>query len=562
MSLRFCGQFLILILVTGIVYSPTFQADFILDDGKFYLNDPVMENPQGWHTIWFSPRENNHIWPYLPITRSSFWLERQLFGLQLPVTHALNVALHALAALLLWLGLRRFQLPGAWLAALLFALHPIHVQSVAWIAERKNVMAGVFYILTLWSYWHFAQKQDWRWYSAALLLFIGALLSKTSTIMLPILLGVGYLWLRIPLNRKVLFGLLPFLGLSLGAGILRIWFELTSFGADDTIYNLPIAERLLVAANVPFFYLRKLLLPYPLMFHYPKWTLEISELSQWIPLLSWMGIGGFLLYQYRRWTRGLCLTIAAFVITLFPVLGLFKNAFTQYSFVADHWVHLASLPIFLAVAWAATKGGEQIVIGGTRSGKVGGKNIPTIILGMGLCVLAVLTWKQAMIYQDRPTFWKATLERNPQSWLAYYNLGEFYLNDAQYTEAIDQFDQALSIEPTLFQAYDNRGNAHLLLKNYSEAIANYDQALGLKPNYSKTYNNRANAHFRLGHHDQALEDFTEALRLNPQAQIYISRAFVHNHLKQYPLACQDLHAACQLGQCDFLRQAQQRNFCQ
>ena len=178
-------KFIVLILLTLAVYYPAMDAQFIIDDNKFFVEDPLMTAPDGLIRIWFSPADNNHVWPYLPMTRTTFWIERQFTDFNPQVSHWINIIFHLISAVFLWLVLKQWLKQGAWWIGLLFAVHPVYVQSVAWIAERKNVVAAVFYILCLWSYLQFEKKRLKTWYALALVLFLCALLSKTSVVMLP-----------------------------------------------------------------------------------------------------------------------------------------------------------------------------------------------------------------------------------------------------------------------------------------------------------------------------------------------------------------------------------------
>lgn len=517
-------ELLLIIGMTLLVYVPIHEAGFILDDKKFYIDDPLMSAPDGWRRIWLNPSENNKVWPYLPLTRTSFWLERQLFALDLRVTHWLNVAFHLVGTLLFWRTLQYFRFRGAWGIALLFALHPVHVQSVAWIAERKNVVSVIFYVLVFWSYFHFEKKGLWRWYTVALILFAGALLSKTSTIMLPIVLILARVWLQSPWRKMDLIALLPFFGIASMAGIFRVWFELNFFGTSNEIYNLPFSERLLVAAHVPFFYLKKLILPYPLMFHYPKWQFELTTASVYLPVVSLLLAGGFLLYKYRSWGNHMLIGLAMFLATLFPVMGFFKNAFTQYSFVADHWLYLPSIPVLTLMGSALLKSTEGIKLQNPALTRW----LP-LFLGMSILGgLGTLTWKQVSTYQTYDKFWQTLIDKNPHSWLGHYNLGLSYLINQQPLRSIAHFDQAIQNEPELFQAYESRGNAYTLLKEYERALEDYNQAITIEPQYAQSYANQGVAYF---------------------------------HLQKRTLACQAWKHACQLGHCTAYRSAQTENYC-
>ncbi len=589
-SFRTLGGILFLILLTGLVYHPAMQADVILDDKRFYVDDPIMVKADGLFRIWFHPLENNDMWPYIPITRSTFWIERQLFGLNLSISHLINIVLHSVTAILLWLLLKPWVARSAWWVAVLFAVHPVYVQSVAWISERKNMVSGLFFVLALWGYLKFLdtsrspgnpEKTNRRnasigWYVLTFSLFGGALLSKTSTIMLPVVFLLCHWWMQKPWKRSDISALLPFFGLSGLAAYSRVWFEIHSFGANEVQFPFTVVERLIIAGHVPFFYIQKLAFPYPLVFNYPKWSIDTTTFSMFLPVLSIIGLLGIALWKYRTWGRPLFLGLGAYGVLLFPVLGFFNNSWFQYSFVTDHWVHLPSIPLLLL----AVEGGHRAI--GFLKVSVHIKNkIRIASFGAFALVWGGLTFQQTLIYQNHETLWKATLVHNPQSWLSHYNLGTIFLEQKKYQQALKHMDEAVELYPVLAQAYNNRGilyshlgeyekaiedyseilrrdpddvpvynnrgTAYFKLKQYEQALVDYDTAIQLQPHYPEAYNNRANVHAELEQYDQALQDYQQALQQNPQyAEAYNHRGTVYLTLQQYESALQDFRRAWEL----------------
>ena len=568
---------LFLTVFTITAYYPATEAGFILDDKNFFLEDPLIKAPDGFRRIWFSPLENNNIWPYLPITRTTFWLENQIWGINLKITHWINITLHLISAILLWLGLRGLQVQGAWFVGALFAVHPLHVQSVAWIAERKNVVAGIFYLLCLWSYWCFEKKRSWWWYLITLGVFLCALLSKTATIMLPVVLIFGRLWLRTPWKLTDFLRLVPFFSLSLGIGYLRIWFEIHSFGASDSQISSNYLERILIAGHIPFFYLSKLFFPYPIIFNYPKWILDSTQISMYLPVISLTLISGILLRKYQTWGRAPFLGLGAFGVMLFPILGFFNNSWFQYSFVANHWVYLASIPVFILSFQGLIGIEKNISVGQEGFNKYMLKTVwIPILIGLGM-----MTWNLSSTYKDHETLWKATIARNAASWLAHFNLGTDYLNQKryslaleslstaiglkhdlvqaynnrgivylhlhQYVESIEDFNQILRLNPADVGAYNHRGHAYLKLKKYQLALQDYNKAILLQPDYPLSYDNRGNVLADLGQYQQALEDFTRAIALKPNfPEAYNHRGLAYFVLNEYQKAMQNYQKALQL----------------
>ncbi len=531
---------LILAAFTIVTYFPVNDAGIIIDDPEFYFSDPVMDAPDGLSTIWFSPADNNDIWPYIPLTRSTFWLERQIFGSDPQASHWINVALHILAAVLLWLALQHLKIKEAWLIALLFAVHPVFVQSVAWIAERKNTVAAIWYILTFWSYLHFDRGRDRRWYVVAIGLFVCALLSKTSTIMLPVLLILLKLWKGPPWKNQDLIYLFPFFVLAAGFGLLRIYFEQHFFGADSGLLDRPFLERILIAGHVPFFYVTKLVWPYPLNFIYSQWNLQTSAWTQYLPWFSHVVIGGVLFWRYASWGKPLFLAWAGFVVALFPVMGWFNNAWQQFSFVADHWVHLPSLSLLILVVL----GLPRLEKFGAQWFKTAEWKIVTKFWWGLLIVLGGLTWNHAEIYQNAQTLWEVTLKRNPQAWIAHLELGRLDLQSAQPSEALVRFNKAIELNPQAIHAYNNRGNAFVNVGQWDRALQDFDKVLSLNPEFAEGYSNRAIVFSQVGRFEQALNDIQSALRLKPHyPEAYNTWGTVYADQQNYPLAIEKYNDA-------------------
>ncbi len=503
-----------------------------------------MSDPNGLLRIWLNPLDNNQVWPYLPITRTTFWGERQLWGMNLGISHGINVILHVMSGFLLWGLLSHFRIPGSWWMALLFVVHPIHVQSVAWIAERKNGVSILFYLLALGSFLKFYRTQNWCWYGVSLVGFVSALLSKTSTIMLPLLLLLLYVGFPRK-DRPSVATLLPFFVIALIAGSARIWFELNLFGASGTQYELSFFDRLIVATHVPFFYLSKLVAPIALSFTYPRWSIDSTQWSQYLPLLSGLFSVGLLIWKYRSWGRFLLLGIVAFVVMLFPVSGWINNAWFQYSYVTDHWVHLPSLAFFLLVGYAGSELKKKL---GVNSQEMSFKNGFLLLIGGGIVVaLGTLTWHQVQSYRDEPTLWKATLRHNPKAWLAYEELGRLALDAGRVQEAIDYLTRSIELDPQFVKAYINRAAAFSHQQEHEKALKDHNQVLRLAPGYFLTFYNRGITHSALGKWENAFQDFSRVLEVDPSyAGAYFERGSTLAQQQKFTGALADFSKAIQL----------------
>src|SRR5947199_643282 len=514
--LRIYSLALILCALTFVVYQPAWNGGFIWDDDDYVINNELLAAPDGLRQIWFSLNSPSQ---YFPLVYTTFRIEHALWGLNPSGYHWINLLLHVANALLVWRVLMALKVPGAWLAGAIFALHPVQVESVAWITERKNVLMGFFFLLTLLAWIAFVDertKRPWRFYVLALILYVLSLSAKTTACTLPAALLL-ILWLqKKPINAERILQIAPFFLLGLGMGLVAIWWERYHQGTSLALVPLGPIERILVASHAVWFYLGKLIWPSSLTFIYPRWTIVATRPLEYAWLLAGAGLCAVIYFGRRRLGRGVEVAAVFFVTTLSPVLGFIMLFTFCYTFVADHYQYLASIgPIALASAGVASL---AATFKGSRK----------LILGTALCVigaLAVLTWRQSAMYGDIETLWRTTLLRNPGCWMAYNNLGNTLmaynnlgntLSEAnRIPEAMYLFKQALRINPDNDAAYYNLGTALALTGRMSEAIAQYEQALRIRPNFAKAHNNLGNSLLLTGRTSEAIDQYEQALLIRP-----------------------------------------------
>jgi len=342
---------LILVVATVVAYQPALRGSFIWDDDVYVTKNPLLMAPDGLWRIWFlldSPSQ------YFPLTYTTFYLERPFWGLNPAGYHFVNLLLHCANALLVWRLLKRLAVPAAWLAALIFALHPVEVESVAWITERKNVLMAFFFFLTLLAWLKFIEEKSarpWRFYVLALVFYALALFAKTTACTLPAALLL-ILWLeKRPIGRWRLAQVAPFVAMGVGMGLVTIWWEHHHQGTEGKLFTIPWLERGLIASRAVWFYAGKLLWPANLAFSYPRWTISASDPAAYVWALATAALGVAIWFG-RRWTgRSVEVAAAFFGATLSPVLGFIMLYTFYYSFVADHYQYVACLgPIALAAA--------------------------------------------------------------------------------------------------------------------------------------------------------------------------------------------------------------------
>jgi tetratricopeptide (TPR) repeat protein len=401
--------------------------------------------------------------------------------------------------------LRRLSVAHAWFGALLFALHPVCVESVAWISEQKNTLSTALYLGAALVYLRFDAKRNAGSYVLATILFALALLAKTVTASLPAAILVVLWWRRGRLSwRRDISPLLPWFVIGVAAGVLTIEVERTLIGTRTADYSFTMIERVLIAGRVLWFYAAKLLWPADLIFIYPRWTIDASAVWQYV-----FPIGAVVAFAWLWWCRkrqrGPLAAALFFAGTLVPALG-FVNVFPfAYSFVADHFQYVACLGLF-AIACAGLA-----ILGVRTSAGVAGFCGSLIVI-----VLGVLTWRQSHIYQNEVMLYETTIARNPGCWMAHNNLGLHLALVGRTDEALDHFRQSLAINPQNAEAENNLGSVFSKAGRHAEALPHFRRALELQPDFADARHNVGMTLASLGKSAEALAVFEEGVRQHPR----------------------------------------------
>ncbi len=508
---------LILVAAVVVVYQPVWYAGFIWDDDDHVTANPVIVGPLGLKEIWTTGNAR-----YYPFVLTTFWVEHALWGLAPLPYHLVNVLLHAASAVVLWRVLLSLQVPGAWLGAALWALHPVEVESVAWISEMKNTESGLFYLLAIfffvkWLRTRELDTQTARGWNYALTLFFAALAmtSKSSTVVLPIILCLCAWWVEGRWRWRNLARVGPILLMSLAAAVLAMWSVELYGDAHNPHWARSWPERLITTGRVIRFYLGKLAWPHPLIFIYPRWEIHAGRLLAYMPLLGAMTVLAFLWFKRETWLRPYFFTLAYFLAALLPVLGLIDHYFLRYSFVADHLQYLASMgPLALVGAGLA------------RLGDFALPRKPWMQSGLGAVLLAVLglvSWQRAWVYESAEQVWNDTLAHDPTCWMAHNNLGTILLSQGKPDEAMVHFEKVLKIRSDDEKAYNNMGLALAQKGRVDEAISMYQRALTLNANFADAYNNLGISLSETGKVEEGMAEFQKALAINPNdAQVHIN----------------------------------------
>jgi tetratricopeptide (TPR) repeat protein len=542
---------LALILASFLAYFPVLRNQFVWDDDYYIQGNVQLLTPAGLGRIWMQIGSEPQ---YYPLTHTTFWIEYQFFGGSPLPYHVDNLILHTLGAIVLWRLLRRLRVPGAWGAALLFCVHPLQVESVAWATERKNVLSGLLYFLsasaylgTKWGRGDDSGITGWGWYAASLILFLAAILAKSVTTTLPAAILLMIWWQRGRLAWRDLWPVLPMIVAGAAMGSLTSWMEKHVVGAVGPDFEFTILQRLVIAGRAVWFYLGKLIWPVNLSFVYPRWDVDpIAHPTQLLfPLAALAGLV-FLWSRRTEWGRGPIVAALFFVGTLSPALG-FANVFPmRYSFVADHFQYLACIgPIALFCA-GVTRLSPKLELG--------------VVLALAIVCCGV-SEARCRVFYDRTTLWTDTLQKNPTSWMVRANYGETLADAGDWAGAEREFRQALLLRQNdgLLETRigvaraaqgDNPGAIAWLkqaiqdLPESQESIINrlrsepyyrlgtvygsmpgdenlaedaYREALKIQPDYEIAQDNLAGIMQQEGETDAAIDEYRAALRVNPES---------------------------------------------
>jgi protein O-mannosyl-transferase len=507
---RFNGWVAGLALVAAVLiaYQRVRHAGFIWDDDMHLTRNPCIVGPLGLKQIWTTRAAR-----ICPLVLTTFWVEHALWGLNPLPYHAVNVLMHGACALVLWRVLRSLRVAGAWLGAALWALHPVQVETVAWVTELKNTQSCLFYLLAIlfFARWLSAESSgepnrgSWP-YPLALLCAGLAMASKSSTVILPLVLCLSAWWIEGRWRWRTAARVAPVFLMSAAASALTLWTQHLE-GANDTEWVRGWPERIAVAGKVFWFYLGKLAWPHPLTFIYPRWTIDGTRMASFLATAALLAILLVLWRNQNGKSRPVFFALAYFLAALLPVLGIVDQYFLRYSFVGDHFQYLASMgPLALAAAGITAASG---FLGN------GGPILKNVVCGLLLTALGVLTWRQSAIYADPEALWSATVAQNPDCWLAHNNLGVLALREGRFDEAATHFQEALVVGPETAEAEANLGNAFLKMGRAGDALSHLLRAVAIEPEDAGSQANLGEALRQTGRLGDALVHCRRALEIEP-----------------------------------------------
>lgn len=543
----------VLMVLATFAHLPALRNGFIWDDDDHLTANPAMTSPDGLQKIWKSLAYSR----YYPLTLTTFWVQRRLWGLDPLPYHAVNIALHGVNAVLLFVLLRKLNVRAAWAAAALWAVHPVNVESVAWITELKNTQSGFFFFLSLLCYLEFERKSTLPdankpvargsgllqtkdpggrgWFALALAGFAAAILSKPSAVVLPFVLLLCAWWRRRVLTRSDFIRAAPFFVLAAAMSLLTIVEQRGHINRVPMDWSLSLIERLIVACRVPWFYAGKMLWPVNLTFVYPRWEIDSHAPASFLPLLVAIALAAAL-WQLRRheWARAGLFGLGYFVIALLPVLGIFDIFYFRYSFVADHFQYLASVGIPALVAAAATTFLRQ-------------RALKESLAALAIYLLGVLSWGRAQVFRNDGTLWRDTLAKDPNSLLAKNNMGVLLHGKHQYVEAEKYFREAVRLKPHYLEGLTNLGLVLTALGSYDEAEQKLQEALRIQADYWKARYFLAHLYYLQGRPAESEREFHRAILADPtMADAYYDLGGLLQEQRRHAKAAENFRKAIEL----------------
>lgn len=487
----------LLVNMTVWAYVPAMHGDFIWDDDTYLTGDERMESLHGLRLIWTQVMGEDYRHQYYPLTITGFWAQHQLWGEDSYGYHVVNVILHAINAILLWRLLRVLAIPGAWLAAGIFAVHPVHVMSVGWITELKNVLSTLFFLSAALAWVRFLDfgkrisstdkpdrmKSGWTWYGIGMALFVLALLSKTATAILPIGLLIVLWWKRPRMTGRDWLSLLPMVVIGTGFVLLTVYLERNYTRAQGDEFPGTWVERSLIGGRAIWFYAGKLVWPHPLTFIYPRWEINVGAWWSYTYPLGVVAVVGLLWGLRDRIGKGVVAAVLFFVLAVAPMYCV-NIYMTRYSYVSDHWQYWASMGLIVLAASTGSLSASRLGAWPRRMAMLGAAVL--------LVALGCLTWRQGSIYENREVLWQDTLKKNPDAWIAHNNLAHLLVKQSKFNDAIQHYHHALRLKDDSDKIHFSLASTLLLANNDEDgALRHYREAARLNPTES-------DAHFNIG----------------------------------------------------------------
>lgn len=544
--LQYLLQALAIVLASLWIYWPALHGDWLWDDNWYVIDNPLLHDPARLWKAWCAP---GSFVEYYPIEETVQWLQWQLWHNDTFGYHVTNVLLHIISAFLVWRLLSKFGLRLAWLGGLLFAIHPVQVESVAWIVELKNTLSLPPFLLAMIFWIDYEQHGRAKDYFCALSLFLIAMLCKISMAPFPVVILLYAWWKRDRIGWNDFKASLPFFVISFVLGVMTVlsgrWYEeLRHLPPEEVFVEGPLA-RVACAGLSLAFYFSKAVLPVGLITIYPKWAVNPPTPLQFLPWLVLVGVVYYLWTKRQNWGRHALLGLGFFLLFLAPFLGFTLISYMHFTWVMVHYLYIPIIGL-IGVAIAGVEQADELV---SKSAHLFG-------IGVAVAVMTVLAWgshEYAKLYVNSESLWTYTIQHNLGAWTARSNLGIALAQADRLSEAMEQFKQALKIEPDNADVNYNLGLALARTGHLSEAMERFDQVVRIYPEYPSVYLPRGKIKLMVGDLAGAKADFDRAIQLAPQsAEPYFKRGLLRQIQGDFEGALSDLREGCELAPNDVL----------
>ncbi|MFH1369374.1 MAG: tetratricopeptide repeat protein [Elusimicrobiota bacterium] len=524
---------LLLAAITFISYLPSLKNDFVNYDDNVMVtgNRDIRDlSPQNVFRIFSKP----HAGLYHPLVTLSYAVEYRIAGLNPRLFHATNLLLHILNSILVFamIILLTSNPAVSFVVAAMFGLHPMHVESVAWIAERKDVLYAFFFLLSIVCYQAYAKKTGKKWYALSVTAFMLSLLSKPMAVTLPVIIFLLDYYEGRKFNTKSVYEKAPFIVLSAAFSAVAIIFHRAS-GWTGEITAGSLVSGVYRAFNGLLFYLSKIFAPVKLVHTY----VDSEMLSQWfgvfdLSLILIITAVFIILLGRDKWRKTALFGAAFFVTAILPALQIITNG---RAIAADRYTYVPSIGIFFIVASVLYYFAM--------------KNIKTMRIAAGMFIvltagMSFMTWQRCEVWRDGVSLWADELKQYPKFVYALNNRGLAYGEKGRFDLAFDDFQKAIQLDPGFVHAYNNRANIYKRRKEIRKAFADYDKTVELNGAYQEAYLNRGSLFEDTGRYEKAVFDYSKVIELDPNnALAHYNRGNVYAVRKEYEKALADYNSA-------------------
>lgn len=517
-----------IVLFSLIVLFPVLKADFVNWDDDIYITEnPLLVNlGENLKTYFTEPIASN----YHPLTILSLAIDFQITGMEPFWYHLVNLIFHLLNTVLVFyfiLQISRQKQDVALIVALLFAIHPLHLESVAWISERKDVLYTFFFMLSLILYLRFLEKPKITLIALSLFMFVLSALSKPAAVTLPVVLILLDWYMERKVNVKSLVEKIPFFIIAFIIGYLTVIIQ--SKTAIGSFESYTIVQRFMFAAYGTVMYIVKMFIPYNMSVLHPY-----PDVSKGVPMvyyltfLAALALLGAVVWSFKR-TKVVVFGMLFYLINVALVLQFVS---VGMAIISERYTYVPYIGLFyvLAIGYHFYKNQRPQMATGLTI---------TVLAFAGL--LSLVTFNRTTVWQNSDLLWTDVITKYPdKSPVAYNNRGNYFRNENQQQKALADFNKAISLSSDYQLAYVNRGNVYFTLNRNDEAIKDYNKGIELKPDDAKAFCNRSAVQFQLGLYEKAIEDATRALELKPiYPDAWLNRSVTYAVLNRHEEAVKD-----------------------